>query len=117
MDSGCETHHQPVVNSDGYVMPRVCKEFPGKFRIDWIVEHIFGGVHQNAVVAALQHLDLDGHRVASTVYPIMQGIEAVSVSTEQSVAASEMELSESAWLVRNIVLTSYPSLPTRQSGI
>jgi hypothetical protein len=47
----------------------------------------------------------------------MQGIEAVSVSTEQSVAAAEMELSESAWLVRYIVLKSYPSLETRQSGI
>jgi len=64
MDSGRETDDQSIVDSNCDMMSMVFKKFPGSFRVDWIVEHLCSDVRKNALIAALQNLDFDGHSVA-----------------------------------------------------
>jgi hypothetical protein len=73
VDSRGETNDKAVFNGNRDVMPGVFKKFSGEMRVDWIVEDFCGGIHENAVVAALQDLDFDGHSVASPTNESVQG--------------------------------------------
>jgi hypothetical protein len=44
---------QAIVDSDSDMMSRVFKKFPGQLRVDWIVEHLWGDVHKDDLIAVL----------------------------------------------------------------
>jgi hypothetical protein len=56
---------QSIIENHSDMMSRICKKFPGEFRVDGIVKYFCGDVHQNALITALQNLNFDGHVFAS----------------------------------------------------
>lgn len=66
-----ESHDQPIVNGNSYVMSRVIKKLPGKFGINRIIEDLRRDVHKYRDIAPVQDFDFDGHKAfASSAPPI-----------------------------------------------